>query len=82
MANSNDTSKGIKGQCQLMRLSYVNMPIICPLEVMHSQFLGTTKSLIERWFGKDVLNKQWYKNLSNLLLNSLILTCWDTDRSV
>ncbi|KAI2797168.1 hypothetical protein BLOT_011146 [Blomia tropicalis] len=65
MANSNDTSKGVKGQCQLMRLSYVDMSIICPPEVMHSQFLGTTKSLIERWLGKDVLNKQWYKNLSN-----------------
>ena len=34
-------NKGIKGVCQLSRLSYVNMATICTPEPMHSQWLGT-----------------------------------------
>lgn len=32
---------GIKGVCQLMRLKYIDIPLICPPEAMHSQYLGT-----------------------------------------
>ena len=65
MATSGDNSEGIKGECQLMRLGYIDLPTICPPEPMHSQFLGTVKSIIERWFGTDLVSRRWFQNLSN-----------------
>lgn len=32
--------RGIKGTCQLMRLHYVDLTVICPPEPMHSMYLG------------------------------------------
>lgn len=31
---------GIKGSCELMRLSYINIPLISPPEALHSMYLG------------------------------------------
>lgn len=44
--------KGIKGPCDLMRLPYVHMNEIAPLEMMHSQLIGTMKLLLQAWTGK------------------------------
>lgn len=46
MVDRKDTSKGVKGQCELLRLSYVDMPTICPPETMHSQYLGILSLLL------------------------------------
>src|SRR5699024_3267291 len=64
MALEQDRSKGVKGPCELMRLSYTDLPTLCPPEPMHSQFLGTVKSILERWFGIDVKSNAWYRALS------------------
>lgn len=46
VASSGKPSVGIKGTCELMRLSYVDLPTICPPEPMHSQYLGTINHFI------------------------------------
>lgn len=52
--------KGINGPCQLSRLNYVNLTSIAPPEIMHSQFLGTMKLLIERFLFTGISSKKWY----------------------
>ncbi|KAH7644880.1 hypothetical protein HUG17_0418 [Dermatophagoides farinae] len=56
--NRGKSTMGIKGNCQLMKLSYVDMSIICPPEAMHSQYLGTVKSIINRWLDDDLATKR------------------------
>lgn len=57
--------KGINGACQLSRLKYIKLPCIAPPEIMHSQFLGTMKLLLERFLFTGVSSKQWYKSFQN-----------------
>ena len=72
--NRGKSTMGIKGNCQLMKLSYVDMSIICPPEAMHSQYLGTVKSIINRWLDDDLATKRWYQVLPNEKKNELKTT--------
>src|SRR5699024_8681143 len=54
----------IYGSCQLMRLTYIDIPTVCPSEFMHSVLLGVVKTLMERWRGQDNITKtKYYKDL-------------------
>lgn len=49
---NDENEHGIKGTCQLMRLSYVDIVKVSPPEPMHSQFLGMFTILFEyhKWY--------------------------------
>ncbi|OTF83088.1 hypothetical protein BLA29_001947, partial [Euroglyphus maynei] len=69
-----DEVKGVRGKSQLMRLPYINLPIICPPEIMHSQFLGTIKTMFDRWFTDRFQRSMWYreqKREKNYILSSI-----------
>ncbi|KAI2795392.1 hypothetical protein BLOT_016797 [Blomia tropicalis] len=44
--------RGIKGDCQLSRLEYVQLNVIAPQEYMHSQLIGTFKIMFSYWTGQ------------------------------
>ena len=70
MLNSKGDHLGIKGKCKLMDLVYVDMVKICPPEVMHGQFLGTTIAQAKWWIGKNKLLKRILTPAQINLINS------------
>lgn len=53
---------GIKGYTPLLKLPYIDIVSFCVPEIMHSQFLGTARLLIDFWLGlrstEEVLNSE------------------------
>lgn len=63
--SSSSNNQHVKGKCEIMKLEYINLPLVCPPEIMHSQYLGTVKSILERWTGMDVVKRKWFQAATN-----------------
>lgn len=64
---------GVKGQCEVLKLKYVQPFCICPPEYLHSQLLGTTKLLIDAWVKGKKKQKPCLKKRDIELINRRLL---------